>query len=177
MNKSISKYLKSGSQTEITPDIQKIAESFTKQGLDLILEILQWIHPYFEHQSSDKKNIFRKRTADEIIKSKMVTGCTDYALVFIALARAKGIPTKYIETIRRRWLDIGKEDQIEGHIFAECFINNNWYIVDPQEHTIRIDYLRFEIYKKGLDSWDIGIHNFDELKEQFLKFKRERKSE
>ncbi len=120
-----------------------------------------------------KNKVFRKRTAQEIIKDGFVTGCTDWALVFIVLTRAKNIPTKYIETIRRRWLDEGKDNEIEGHIFAEVYLNDKWYIIDPDQAVIRGWYDRWVIYKKGLDSWDIGIHNFDELKEQFLKFRDE----
>jgi hypothetical protein len=77
-----------------------------------------------------------------------------------------------VETIRRRWLDKGKDNFIEGHIFAEVYLNDHWYIVDLEQATIRGWYNRWIIFKKGLDSWDIGIKNFDELKKQFIKFRK-----
>lgn len=173
MADDIKKYLNGGSQTKITPLIKNIVGLFKKEGLDLILEILKWLKNNFKKINSveGKNKIFRQRTASEIIENKIVTGCTDYALVFIALCRAKKIPTKYIEAIRRRWLDIGEEKFIEGHVFAECFFNGKWYIIDPQEGTINVSYQRFVVFKEGIDSWGIGINNFDELKKQFLEFR------
>lgn len=177
MINDIKKYLNNGPQTEITPLIKKITASFKSKDLYLILEILNWLKNNFKATNSteEKIKLFRKRTASDILKSRIVTGCTDYALAFIALARAKDIPTKYVETIRRKWLDLGNKDHIEGHIFAECFINNKWYIIDPQEGAIKIDYKRFVIFKQGLDSWNIGIKNFNELKTQFWDFKKKYK--
>jgi hypothetical protein len=123
--------------------------------------------------AEEKNKLFRQRTAEEIIKSGMVTGCTDWALAFIILARANNLPTKYVEAIRNKWLETGTGDYIEGHVFAECFIGGKWYIVDPQEGDIKTAYRRFKIFKKGIDSWDIGIRNFDDLKRQFLEFRKE----
>lgn len=174
MNQSIVQYLNSGPQTEITLGVKKIAKSFTKDGINLIFEILSWLRKNLRTENSQeiKKKVFRRRTAQEIIESGFVTGCTDWTLAFIVLARAKGISTKYVETIKRQWLDEGRGDLIKGHVLAECFIDGRWYIIDTQERAIRIDYQRFIIFKKGLDSWNIGIKNFDELKEQFLEFKK-----
>lgn len=171
MEKSISQYLKFGSQTEITPEIQKIANSFKQKDIDLVLEILQWIHFHFQCEPFDK-SIFRKRTADEIVKSRLVTGCSDFALVFIVLARSKNIPTKYIETIKRQWLEKGDKQHLQGHIFAKCFINDKWYIINPEQGTIVFAYRHYVFWKQGLDSWDIGIHNFNELRDQFLEFQK-----
>lgn len=169
-------YLENTKQIAITDAIKNIADKFKQKDLDLVLEVLDWVFNNFkniENNKEEKMKLFRKRTADEIIKSGKVTGCTDYAIVFIALARAKKIPTKYIEAIRKRWLDIGDENHIEGHVFAECQINNKWYIIDPQQGAIRSDYRNYTIYKKGLDSWDIGIKSFEDLKEKFIDFKGE----
>ena len=171
-------YLKNTDQIIITDNIKSIANNFKQRDLDLILEILDWVFNNFKNIENDKKEkmkLFRKRTADEIIESKKLTGCTDCTIVFISLTRAKGIPTKYIEAIRKRWLDIGDENYIEGHVFAECQINNKWYIVDPQQGSIRTNYKNYAIYKKGLDSWNIGIRDFKDLKEKFINFKKEYK--
>jgi len=167
------KFLNQGEQTQITQSTRDIAVQFKSGGLDLILEILTWLHKNIKEDGSPeiKNRLFRKRTAGKIIESKMATGCTDYALAFIVLARAKDVPTKYIEAIRNKWLDIGDENFIEGHVFAECFIQGKWHIVDPQEGEIKISYQRFQIFKEGLDSWDIGIKSFDDLKEKFMEFK------
>ena len=120
-----------------------------------------------------KNSIFRKRTADNIIIDGYASGCTDYALAFIALCRAKGIPSKYVEAIKCSWIEDERARTINGHIFAECLINDNWIQIDPQRGTIhtKTNYNGFEIFDEGLDSWDIGISDFDSLKEKFEDFK------
>jgi len=169
------RFLEPGGQTQLTDSIKDTARQFRANDLDLILKILAWIQKNIKEDSSPeiKNRLFRKRTAGEIIESKLATGCTDYALAFIALARAKGVPTKYIEAIRNKWLDIGDENFIEGHVFAECFINGKWHIIDPQEGTIKVSHQRFKIFKEGLDSWDIGIKSFSDLKKKFMEFKND----
>lgn len=167
-------YLNEGPQTKITDLTKEISVIFESRDLDLIFEILGWIKKNLKKKElgREKIDLFRKRTAEEIIKSGFLTGCTDYALAFIVLARACHIPTKYVEAIRNKWLDIGTEEYLEGHVFAECFINNKWYIIDPEEGDIKSSYGRFQIYAKDLDSWSLGIKNFDDLKVKFLEFRK-----
>ncbi|MBU2081907.1 hypothetical protein KKH14_00530 [Patescibacteria group bacterium] len=167
-------FLKEGKQTKITENILKITLKFTEENFDLVAQILKWIHKNLKPNSDKeiKDKVFRKRTADQIIKDGFTTGCTDIALVFIVLARAKGIPTKYVEAIRNKWMEAGDEDCINGHVLAEIFLNNKWHIIDPTEASLKFWYDRWIVYKVGLDSWDIGIHDFQELKQKFLEFKK-----
>lgn len=168
-------FLKEGNQTKITENISKIASEFTGESFDLIPQILKWIHKNLKSNSDEKikEKVFRKRTAVQIIEDGFTTGCTDVALVFIVLARAKGIPTKYVEAIRNKWMEIGDEDSIDGHVFAEVFLNGEWHIIDPTDACLKFWYDRWIIYKIGLDSWDIGIHDFQELKQKFLEFRKD----
>ncbi len=166
-------FLREGEQTKITENIAKIAAEFTADNFELIAQIIKWIYKNLKSNQDKefKLEIFRKRTADQIIKDGFTTGCTDIALVFIALTRAKNIPTKYVEAIRRKWIESDEADLIEGHVFAEVYMNNQWYIIDPMEACLKFWYDRWLIFAKGLDSWDIGIHNFNELKQKFLDFR------
>ncbi len=169
----MNKYIKGGEQTELTERIKNISEKLIGDGFDLVEGTLKWIHKNLKTKNDPelKNKIFRTRTADQIIKDGFVTGCTDSALVFLALIRAKGVPAKYVETIRRRWLEVGDDDFIEGHIFSEVYINGKWYIIDPAEGQLLFWYNRWVVYDRGLDSWDIGIHNMQELKDKFTNFK------
>jgi len=94
-------FLKEGEQTKIAENISKISSEFTEAGFDLIIQITKWIHKNLKSNQDKqlKTEVFRKRTAEQIIKDGFTTGCTDVALVFISLARAKKIPTKYVEAI------------------------------------------------------------------------------
>jgi transglutaminase-like putative cysteine protease len=80
------------------------------------------------HDDTNKINIFRKRTADNILKSKIFTGCSDKAIAFVALARASGIPSRLVETI----IGGNKQDSHHGHIFVDIKISNKWYLFDPR---------------------------------------------
>jgi|TARA_Y100000294_G_C8409504_1_gene278206 hypothetical protein len=50
------------SQVIVTPDIQNIADGFKQKGLDLLLEILKWMHHNFKGAGSNpetKMDVFR----------------------------------------------------------------------------------------------------------------------
>jgi transglutaminase-like putative cysteine protease len=168
-------YLESGKQTEITEEIRDIAETIHGEGLSFVANALSWVEDNIkpEKEIEKKNNLFRKRTADQIIKNKFSTGCTDTALAFIAIARAKGIPTKYVEAIDKQWLKSEEEENIKGHVFAECFVDDRWFLIDPTMLLIHAKnvYPYHEIYAEGLDSWDVGIRSFEDLKEKFLAFR------
>jgi hypothetical protein len=136
--------------------------------------VLLWIRSNLKKLPEDveKNNVFRKRTAEQIIIDGYASGCTDYALVFTVLTRAKGIPTKYVEVIDKKWLE-NHSPAIKGHVFAECYISENWYQIDPQRGTLytRKNYSQYEIYAEGLDSWDLGINSFESLKTKFESFR------
>jgi len=171
----MNRYLLGKNQISITPTINRISKSFKSEGLFLVMDILKWIHTNlkFNNDNIYKSKVFRKRTADQIIRSRLVTGCTDYALVFIALARAKGIPTKYVETISKEWIKKPDINDIKGHVFAEVYMNKKWYIIDPEAGAIRHSYgKKYKLVEKGLDSWDVGIKDINTLRLKFKKFTR-----
>jgi len=169
------KYKEEGQQTKITEYISGIIKDFKKSGIASVLEILNWMHKNIKEKQlspGEKAKIFRKRTADEIIRSGFATGCSDFSLVFVALVRARGIPAKYVETIEIEWLENGGESSIRGHVFAEIYFDGELFIVDPQGALIRAWYgKRYVVYAVGLDSWDIGIENFEDLKNKFSEFR------
>lgn len=167
-------YLENGAQTKITPAIQKLAEKFTSQNLGLIFEIIKYIDQNLPVKTEKKAQLFRNRTADEILKDRFSTGCTDSTLLFITLCRAKDIPTKYVELLSRQWLQ-SNNHEIVGHVVAEIKIHDTWYYVDPTHGSISIKRPSgMIVFDKGLDSWDIDITN-QNWEEKFEEF-RERKS-
>ena len=76
-------------QTAPTPQINKTAQEFHGTDLEKIQHILEWIKENFKYDPQFAKK--RSRTADQIIQSKIVTGCIDNALVFIALTIVKNL--------------------------------------------------------------------------------------
>lgn len=164
-------YLKSGRQTEITKRIEELVSGIEGSVEERIKQILDIVGK-LSYKKENKDEVFRKRTADQILADGYVTGCTDKALVFIVLARALTIPAKYIETIDNEWLEKGG-DSINGHVYAGVFCDERWRIVDPSKREIDVDIARDgrTIFKEGLDSWGIGIDSFESLKAQFNDFR------
>ncbi|OGM02100.1 hypothetical protein A2115_03660 [Candidatus Woesebacteria bacterium GWA1_41_8] len=171
-----SKWLEPGDQTINTPRIRDVSRRIKGDGLQYVENALLWVNQNIrvERDRPDWEKIFRNRIADQIIKDGFSTGCTDTALVFTSILRAKQIPVKYVEVINKDWLESKTpNNSIEGHVFAEVQINNKWVVVDPEGMKITEEktYKHHKVFAKGLDSWDIGIKSFEDLKNAFLRFK------
>jgi hypothetical protein len=169
----VNKYLTPGPQTQITSEIKEIVSKVDGTALEKTQKILDMGPSLVDYKEYNIK-VFRKRTGSQIIQDKYITGCTDAALAFITLARASGIPTKYIETINKEWLESGGYPR-RGHVYAQVYddTEGKWVWVDPMGLEIVKPPGDRVIFKEGLDSWDIGIKNSSELKKVFLKFREE----
>jgi len=95
------------------------------------------------HNQTLKKQKFN-RSVEEIYKSGYMTGCTDYALVYGALANQMGIPTNFLATKENG--EKGRAAK-EGHVFlghAFCEVwdakNNIWALVDPTNRKVQKGY-------------------------------------
>jgi len=136
----------SSQQSAITPRIQNISDKEiggTSQ-LDKLINILYWLHGYYEKGPTIAYSEYwiMRRTTDQIIfdginRDKTVKEkdeCSDYALMFVTLARSKGLQARYVQTVSQDWLDKTPvwNGTVRGHAFAEVYINGRWYVVNPQ---------------------------------------------
>jgi len=173
-------FLKEGSQTKITAKIKEISDSIEGNDINFIFNLLEWVHNNIAYKARklpkgiEFNDIFRQRTGIQIIEDKYSSGCTDFALAFIPISRAKGIPTKYVECINKDYFS-GDLQKVAGHVFAECFIEGKWRTVDPTAGNLNIgkNYSKYIIYEKGLDSWDMGIRDLETMREKFIPFAKE----
>ncbi len=178
-------YLLEGPQTEITNIVQNNANLIPdgEKTQETVKNIMEWEHDILSCSKEEKQKYDKRtRTAHEIILSKCATGCTDYALVFAALARAKGIPATITETVREKWVaEMVWNNQWngakEGHFFSEVFLTekNAWIVVDPTANKLtgrdNKGYYpsgpdgdkRYMLFERGLDSWDYGIETNSEF--------------
>jgi hypothetical protein len=169
----LKKYLSSGLQTQVTPEINKIASEISGTVLEKAQNILNSGSSLVKFQDCNKEEVFRKRTASQILQDGYITGCTDAALLFITLARASGIPAKDVETIDKEWLKNGG-DQIGGHIYSQIYDESRgWVWVDPMRRKIDSPPENRVVFKEGLDSWDIGINDSDSLNTKFEEFRKQ----
>jgi len=179
------KWLREGEQTKFTPKIKELAEDLDKKSdndFELIVRILEYIQKEVEDDDSDKDRLFRERTAGEILEEEFSTGCTDHALVFITVARAAGIPTKYMEGVlggkeHLKEVTENKKASIKGHVIASCFINGKWYGVDPIKGSVFLDPRKVSFLKlwEGLDSWDLGLRDIETLTNRIREYHKKEK--
>ena len=64
----------------------------------------------------------RRANVEHILRRNEIGGCGDAAVIFAQLARAKGIPVKLVDAVRKGY--DGRGD-FRGHVFADVFINNS----------------------------------------------------
>ena len=163
-------------QTQITPYIQQITDTFTsKNPLPLMFEIISYLDRNLLYQQDNKTEVFRNRTAEQILKDGYATGCSDRALAFLVLVRALEFTADYAEFLDMKWLN-SNDDQPTGHVVANVTIQGATYFVDPIRGTIsRKAPSRMVLYNMGKDSWDIGISK-ENYKEQFHTFREKYKT-
>ncbi len=90
-------------------------------------------------------------------------GCSDYATVFVTLARAKGLPTKYVHTLSYLSRDYfanncARPNHVCGHKFADVLVaRKQWIHVDPtggfilEDATEDCPYYMDNVYCEGSD--------------------------
>jgi hypothetical protein len=84
------KGLKEGKQTQITALVKKEAKKIKGTKLNYLINVLKYIKINYQFlRESEKKYPKRIRAADELIKSKIMTECTDFAHLCLVLLRAK----------------------------------------------------------------------------------------
>ena len=91
-------------------------------------------------------------TLDEVIKNK-VGDCTEYAQLFVALARLNNIPAREVGGFAYGYDE--PESSFYGHAWAEVWIDNKWVEVDPgwNEFDVDASHLRLS------NSFDYGLGN------------------
>ena len=189
-------YLTQGPQTQFTAKVKQVLGKITATSrpmiIDAILKLLKdkSVFPctpaqkkalsYNEASKKYPDKVKRSRTVDQIIKGGCLTGCTDHALVFATLARAKGIPATVTETISEKWIygmvQKNKWDPAkQGHFYSAVFLGGKWVVFDPTKgkESPRSDSGYYTLngqknllFARGLDSWDYGIRTMDEFSKQ-----------
>lgn len=124
-------------QTKITRNVLKESSKIGGDELVFVINALKYIKENYKKVDPESCGIIpRKRVVDEIIKSKVMTGCTDYAHLFISLCKSRNIPTIYLETLNNEWIKNPDLNSIRGHIFVGVEINRIKIYVDPTNGVI-----------------------------------------
>jgi hypothetical protein len=164
-------FLYCGDQTKVVDSsIKEIAKSFNdNRDITTIEEIFRWINQNLQYGNGEKFG----RTASDIIKTRMFTGCTDMGLAFAALSREKGIPIVFVQTAKIDWIkdyitNNPDKNHLRGHILVEVYLSDNkWYLVDSTAGKLFLNYNKdnmslndgYYVFSKSIEVWDTGIKN------------------
>lgn len=136
---------------------QRIKEKAGESGRSYPDEISHYITHKLKHIKTIEKN--RNRSASQIIQEGY-NGCTDIAIIFIALLRELGVPARYVETFDKKWLEQDHPKGIQGHSFVELYDGKEWKVYDPLKGPtpngeFKLDNHTFVVYGRGPDFTEI----------------------
>lgn len=142
---NLEKYLKpqlmTNHEDELIKDIAvKIPGNTTEEFCKNIILFMNKCVPMQGRTLKDETKF--KRTASQILKSKYRNGCCESTTLFVALARAKNIPSMQILTFD---IEDAKENAtkgrsvMNGHFYVGVFDKekNKWYLVDADQDKAR----------------------------------------
>jgi len=130
------KWLLSGRQSKAGPLVQSIANKINGKSERTILNILKETQELsFTKNDLIMKGLwpklYRKRTVEQILKDHVAASCSDAALVFASVCRAKKIPCRIIPAYTKKGLEKDLLYHKASHVFAEAFIEGKWIRTDP----------------------------------------------
>lgn len=178
LSAEVSSWLKEGPQSLSSELIRQVSREITgKTRRERLYQVVDyfWVHlqydEWYNYQSF-------KRTADEILKDRVVGGCSDFALVKAALFRAVGIPSRLVLTANLDWLKKFRNNPLAvttGHVFIEVYLEDSWYLVDSPYRNLFSNYNPMNIYYphdglfclRGIDYWSLELRSVLQLNEAF----------
>jgi hypothetical protein len=184
------KYLEPGEQSKISSQetIDMIRARLGKSsGLEGLRDLYLWKKQEFDAFQGGGK-LIGKTTINLLLDKRKLSGCSDDALVFSAVARYLGHPTIMVDTAGLEWAENFKlrlTTSYVGHVFVEVFIAPNWILVNPTSGEFIMEYdpsnpvipitsgdekSGYYAILKGKDMWDYGVREPDMLKKKLREF-------
>jgi hypothetical protein len=147
--------------------IQKIADSLKCDRPEQTLAAIgRWIN---ENLKYDPDVAYAWHNFDSAVDNKQYGGCADHAMVFVALARAAGVPAVFVKTMDADWIrEFRKNRSCEswrGHVFVEVYLNGRWRLLDATQSILYDEYdpashllpgNRYA-YDKGADPYELVL--------------------
>ncbi len=149
-------------QLLLTKRIKDFADSINGEGVELLINLKKLIYKTLVFKQPDKheRSIRWKRTADQILSDGYVykgKACTDLVILFLALCSARGFQNRFVKLYNKELV----------HSVAEIKIGDDWYFFDiasKQKKPIKGQLKGWKVWKKGKDSWSIGLKQYSDIK-------------
>lgn len=177
---------RSFSQSDVTDRIRDVALTIRgRDDFERLAAAMRMIIEDFAYDPWMNRQQFT-RTADQLFQDRTLGGCSDYALVGLALFRAMGYPSLLVLTASHDWIERYRRNNLSlvyGHSFIEVLVGGRWYLVDPNHFNFFEHYNPKEPYyprnelfiTRGYDFWDIGLRSTEDAKKLLTSFALENK--
>jgi len=168
------RWLLPGPQTKVNDLIlQASREIDGRNRRERLHQAVEYVWTHFRYDNWLNDQMFR-RTAARMFEDGILGGCSDFALVMVALFRAAGIPARLVLTANTEWLRKYRANPlaiVNGHVFIEVFLEHRWHLVDPTYRKLFIGYdtanpryPRGELFcLRGIDYWSLGLEDVVQL--------------
>jgi len=184
---NLDSFLINNMQSEVGEETLKFSEMVSDvNNIEDIANLYQTFMQEFKPDSKKEVEKF-KRLTEEIIKSRICSGCNDAGLVLSTILRLKGIPTVFVSSAHIDWIkELQNENKnasyVQGHIFLEIYLNNKWYLFDSMAGKIydNYDYNNLSLpdgyyaFRKTLNNCNFGAYdlkiNNEIMYETFIDF-------
>lgn len=143
------------------PELIKTAKTILKDERDAVLAvtiILNWIY-----KNVEKKPILSIPSALEVLKN-MTGDCNEHAVLFTALCRAAGIPSRICAGI------VYLEGSFYYHAWSEVYLNQ-WVSVDPTLNQFPADVTHIKLVEGGLEYQQELMGIIGKLKLEILEYR------
>ncbi|MCX5795761.1 MAG: transglutaminase domain-containing protein [Elusimicrobia bacterium] len=183
-----------GRQSEVGRQPAAEAGVTGKDGLKDVARLCRWLGQAFQTRPAGGATV-GKSTVQELLESRVLTGCHDWGLMLAALLRSAGYQANMVDTAGVQWMAAAAEAQrkgqqvkgFEGHVFVEAKIEGRWVLVDPGSARYIPDYdpanplipmevgpqTSYCVMFKGLDPADYGVDSIQTLNQHMLDFARD----
>lgn len=183
-------YLRPGKQSDLSEQYFNEIKRQIRIGnkdIESVGAIFKWKQSYFDTYSAGGKFI-GKKTVNQIMEEKALSGCHDHGLVLVSILRQYGLPAIMVDTASIQWAtdySEGKREGFRGHVFVEAYVENNWILInstsgeyienyDPCNPVIPItdsvESKGYFVLFKGLDPEEYGINSKEQLRENMKIF-------
>lgn len=161
-------WLLEGPQTRLTPAITRVsAQIHGMNRRERLYKAVDYVWANFKYDNWLNDRAFA-RSAGELFETRVLGGCSDFALAQVALFRALGVPSRMALTANTEWMAEFKENDLlitTGHVFIEAYLEDRWHLIDSTYRLLFEDYdpqgrsfPRNEyLFKRARDYWSLGI--------------------
>jgi hypothetical protein len=137
-------YLAPGPQSEVSMPAAalraEIGVSTSADAEELVPAVYKWLVTGFSSDAAGGA-LVGKTTADGLLKSRYLSGCHDWALLFSSVARKLGYPALMADTAGIKWArEYNGGESFSGHALAEIYMEGRWMLVDATTGRYVRDY-------------------------------------